>query len=105
MINGVMGTLVSTYTSSATQFYVRPHDLEVFETPQKHHVAAKVKRIVHLGWEVQLELILPDRSLVTAHLNREEFTRLGLKVEQKVYLEPRKIKCFEQSTKFKEYVY
>ena len=86
----------STYTDSASHFFVRPHDLEVFETPQIHSVAAKVKRIVHLGWEIQLELILGDRSLVTAHLNREEFTRLNLKLEQKVYLQPRQVKCFEQ---------
>ena len=86
----------STYTDSASHFFVRPHDLEVFETPQKHNVSAKVKRIVHLGWEVQLELILGDRSVVIAHLNREEFARLNLKIEQKVYLEPCQVKCFEQ---------
>ena len=82
--------------NSASHFFVRPHDLEIFETPQIHSVSAKVQRIVHLGWEIQLELALGDRSLVTAHLNREEFTRLNLKLEQKVYLQPRQVKCFEQ---------
>ncbi len=82
--------------NSASRLFVRPHDLEIFETPQKHHVAAKVQRIVHLGWEIQLELALGDRSVVSAHLNREEFSRLELELGQQVYLEPRQVKYFEQ---------
>ncbi|MGL5879215.1 MAG: sulfate/molybdate ABC transporter ATP-binding protein, partial [Xenococcaceae cyanobacterium] len=84
-------------TNPASNFFVRPHDLEIFATPQGQSVSAKVKRITHLGWEIQLELVLGDRSAVTAHLNREEFARLNLKTEQNVYLEPRQIKCFEQN--------
>jgi sulfate transport system ATP-binding protein len=79
----------------ASRFFVRPHDFEVFATPQKDSVLAKVERIIHLGWQVQLELILGDRSSITVHLNREEFARLDLTTEQNVYLEPRQIKCFE----------
>ncbi len=83
--------------NSASDFFVRPHDFKIFATPQQFSVSAKVQRIVHLGWEIQLELALGDRSTVTAHLNREEFARLNLKAEQKVYLEPLQIKCFEQN--------
>jgi sulfate/thiosulfate transport system ATP-binding protein len=83
--------------NSASHFFVRPHDFEIFTTSQRHSVLAKVQRITHLGWEIQLELVLGDRSTVTAHLNREEFARLNLKVEQNVYLEPRQIRCFEQN--------
>jgi sulfate/thiosulfate transport system ATP-binding protein len=87
----------TTYNNdSSLHFFVRPHDLEVFETPQKHDVPATVKRIVHLGWEIQLELILPDRSVVVAHVNREEFARLELELGQKVYLEPRQFRCFDR---------
>ena len=35
------------------------------------------------------------RSLIIAHLNREEFARLDLKTDQNVYLEPRQIRSFE----------
>lgn len=83
--------------NSSARFFVRPHDFEVFTTPQGDSVSAKVKRIIHLGWQVQLELTLGDRSSIIVHLNREEFARLDLKTEQKVYLEPRQIKCFEQA--------
>jgi sulfate/thiosulfate transport system ATP-binding protein len=81
----------------ASRLFVRPHDFEVFATPQRNSVLAKVQRIIHLGWQVQLELILGDRSSITVHLNREEFARLDLTTEQNVYLEPRQIKCFEQA--------
>jgi sulfate/thiosulfate transport system ATP-binding protein len=81
----------------ASRFFVRPHDFEVFTTPQKHSVLAQVKRIIHLGWQVQLELILGDRSSIIVHLNREEFARLDLTTEQNVYLEPRQIKSFEST--------
>ncbi len=89
--------LSHTYQSdSSSRFFIRPHDFEVWETPQKSSVPAKVQRIVHLGWEIQLELILLDNSLVTAHLNREKFARLNLQVEQQVYLQSLQVKCFEQ---------
>jgi sulfate/thiosulfate transport system ATP-binding protein len=83
--------------NSASHFFVRPHDFEIFTTPQRQSVSAKVQRITHLGWEIQLELVLGDRSAVTAHLNREEFARLSLQTEQNVYLEPRQIRSFEQN--------
>lgn len=81
----------------ASNFFVRPHDFEVFTTPQRQSVLAKVKRIIHLGWEIQLEATLIDRSSVIVHLNREEFARLNLQLEQNVYLETRQIRCFEQA--------
>jgi len=81
----------------ASNFFVRPHDFEVFTTPQRQSVLAKVKRIIHLGWEIQLEVDLIDRSTVIVHLNREEFARLNLQLEQNVYLETRQIRCFEQA--------
>lgn len=81
----------------ASQFFVRPHDLEVFTTPKINSVAAKIARIIHLGREIQLELILPDGSLIAAHLNREKFARLNLQPEQKVYLESLQVKSFEQT--------
>ena len=61
--------------------------------------------IIWVG-EIQLELILSDRSVVVAHLNREKFARLDLKTDQKVYLEPRQVKCFEQDErKFKQFTH
>ncbi len=89
--------LSNTYQSgSNSRFFIRPHDFEVWSTPQKNTVPAKVQRIVHLGWEIQLELILLDNSLVTVHLNREKFARLNLQAEQKVYLQSLQVKSFEQ---------
>jgi sulfate/thiosulfate transport system ATP-binding protein len=81
-------------TNPTLDLFVRPHDLEISKTPQRHQVAVTVQRIVHLGWEIQLELVLPDNAIVTAHLNRDEYARLNLELGQKVYLEPRQVKSF-----------
>jgi sulfate transport system ATP-binding protein len=51
---------------------------------------AIVKRVIHLGWEIQVELILPDGEMVVSYLSREEYNQLKLQPEQKVYLKPRK---------------
>lgn len=81
-------------TNPPLDLFVRPHDLEISTTPQRQKVAIRVQRIVHLGWEIQLELVLPDNAIVTAHLNRDEYARLNLELGQKVYLEPRQVKSF-----------
>jgi sulfate/thiosulfate transport system ATP-binding protein len=83
-------------SDSSLNFFIRPHDFEVWNTPQTNTVPATVQRIVHLGWEIQLELILPDNSLVTAHLNRDKFAQLNLEVAQTVYLESLQVKSFGQ---------
>jgi sulfate transport system ATP-binding protein len=49
-----------------------------------------VKRVIHLGWEIQVELMLADGEMVVAYLNREEYKQLQLQPEQKVHLKPRK---------------
>jgi sulfate transport system ATP-binding protein len=51
---------------------------------------AVVKRVIHLGWEIQVELMLADGEMVVAYLNREEYKQLQLQPEQTVHLKPRK---------------
>lgn len=93
IFNGSVSNSVQT-TNNSLDLFIRPHDLEISKTPQTHEVAVTVQRITHLGWEIQLELVLPDNAIVTAHLNRDEFARLNLELGQKVYLEPRQVKSF-----------
>jgi sulfate/thiosulfate transport system ATP-binding protein len=81
-------------SNSSLDLFVRPHDIEISKTPQRHEVAVTVQRITHLGWEIEIQLVLPDNAIVTAHLNRDEFAQLNLELGQKVYLEPRQVKSF-----------
>ena len=57
---------------------VRPHDLVVVADPDDGAVEAQVARIVHLGFEVRVELDLVDDGTVSAQLTRHEAEQLEL---------------------------
>lgn len=74
--------------------FVRPHEFEVQTTNNGSSTEAIVKRIAHLGWEIQVELELPDNLSAIAYLSREEFAQLNLETGQNVYVKPRNAKFF-----------
>ena len=80
--------------------FVRPHDLAVQTESDEVTSQAVIKRITHLGWEIQVELILPDEQSVVAHLSREQFADLDLQVNQTVFIKPRQTKFFSESSGF-----
>src|SRR5437588_4809330 len=51
---------------------VRPHDFDLFHEPTDGAVEAQVERIVPLGFEVRVELVLGDSSPLTVQLTRME---------------------------------
>jgi sulfate transport system ATP-binding protein len=57
---------------------VRPHDLTLSPTPQDGAIEAQVKRVVHLGFEVRIELELSDGTAARAQLTRAETEELDL---------------------------
>lgn len=76
------------------QIFLRPQDVEIQTSPGKNLTPAKVNRVVHLGWEVQVELSSTDGQVVTAYLTRERFNQLQLQPQQRVYVKPRQVKSF-----------
>lgn len=80
--------------------FVRPHDLDLQTESDEISSPAIVKRITHLGWEVQVELILPDTQPIIAHLSREQFSSLELDIGQNVFIKPRQTKFFAESNDF-----
>jgi len=64
---------------------VRPHDLNVFAHPAQDTMPAKVQRIVALGFEVRLDLLV-DGEPVWAQLTREEARRLGVRAGDTVHV-------------------
>ncbi|HEY9659525.1 MAG TPA: sulfate ABC transporter ATP-binding protein [Allocoleopsis sp.] len=76
------------------EVFLRPHDVVVEAQPDTTSVSARVNRIIHMGWEVQAELILDDGQVVTAHLTRERFKELNLQPQQRVYVRPKEAKAF-----------
>lgn len=73
--------------------WVRPHDLEILSTANGTSTPARVERVVHLGFEVRVELV-SDGQHVTAQITREEADRLGLADGEDVHVRPRRSRVF-----------
>jgi sulfate transport system ATP-binding protein len=67
---------------------VRPHDVSVSLEPSEDTIEAMVSRVVHLGFEVRIELELPDGSRARAQLTRGETEELELAAGDIVYVSP-----------------
>jgi sulfate transport system ATP-binding protein len=65
---------------------VRPHDLELADRPEDGAAEAMIVRVLHLGFEVRVELVLPDGDEVTAQVTRAEAEALELAAGDIVYL-------------------
>ena len=73
--------------------FVRPHDLEVQLEPNGASQEATVERIVHLGFEVRVEMAL-DGASVSSQVTRAEAERLGLRPGQVVFVQPSRATSF-----------
>ncbi|HEY9794884.1 MAG TPA: TOBE-like domain-containing protein [Leptolyngbyaceae cyanobacterium] len=82
------------FDSANPEIFLRPHDVVVEKTPNAATVTARVKRVIHLGWEIQAELTLEDGQVVIANLTRERFDELKLEPQQQVYVRPKDAKAF-----------
>jgi sulfate transport system ATP-binding protein len=58
---------------------VRPHDLRILGEPRDDALEAQVARVVHLGFEVRVELELDGGEPLTAQLTRDEAAELELR--------------------------
>lgn len=79
---------------SQTQVFIRPHDLEINSESDTLSKPAIVKRIIHLGWDIIVELELPNQQEVLANLSREKLDFLQLQEGQIVYIKPRRARYF-----------
>lgn len=82
------------FESAYPETFLRPQDVVVQREQNGTTVAARVSRLIHLGWEIQAELTLDDGQVVTAHLTRERFDELQLQPQQRVYVKPKDAKSF-----------
>jgi sulfate transport system ATP-binding protein len=69
--------------------FVRPHDVEVRLEPEEGCTEAMVERVVHLGFEVRVELVRDDGQHLLVQLTQEEAEQLELERGQIVYVRPR----------------
>jgi sulfate transport system ATP-binding protein len=78
------------------KIFLRPHDVVIQnDNGGEDAVSAQVDRIIHLGWEVRVELILKSGERVNAHLTREKFKQLQLQPQQPVWVKSKKARVFQ----------
>jgi sulfate/thiosulfate transport system ATP-binding protein len=58
--------------------FVRPHDVQLLAENDGSATEALIKRVVHLGFEVRVELTLPDGRDIWAQVTRAEAEELEL---------------------------
>ncbi len=82
------------FDSAQPEMFLRPQDVIIETVSNGSTAPARVSRIIHLGWEIQVELTLDDGQVVTAHLSRDRFDELRLEPQQRVYVRPKDAKSF-----------
>jgi sulfate transport system ATP-binding protein len=74
--------------------FVRPHDFEIELEANGTAREAIVKRVVHLGFEVRVEVALRDGNEIWVQLSRDQSDNLDLEPGQAVFIRPEKTKVF-----------
>jgi sulfate transport system ATP-binding protein len=82
------------FDSAQPEIFLRPHDVLIETSPNGSTVPARISRLIHLGWEIQVELVFDDGQVVMAHLPKEKFKELQLTPQQRVYVKPKEAKSF-----------
>jgi sulfate/thiosulfate transport system ATP-binding protein len=75
--------------------FIRPHDLEILHAPAPEAEEAMIERVVQLGFEARVELLLPDGEQIWAQMTRDEADLLEVATGEIVYARPRRAKVFE----------
>jgi sulfate transport system ATP-binding protein len=79
---------VASFVGPVTQLdgsLLRPHDVDIRIDRVEGGVEAQVQRVIHLGFEVRVELLASDGRQLWAQLTREEAEELELMEGQIVY--------------------
>jgi sulfate transport system ATP-binding protein len=74
--------------------WVRPHDLDLLLDPAGEAVEVMIERIVHLGFEVRVELLGADGEKTWAQITRDRCEELELEERQIVYVRPSRERVF-----------
>jgi sulfate transport system ATP-binding protein len=73
---------------------IRPHDVEVRLEPNGTTSAATIERLVHLGFEVRVDLVLADGQRLLAQVSREDAEQLELHAGQSIHVRPGRVRVF-----------
>jgi sulfate transport system ATP-binding protein len=74
--------------------FIRPHDIELRLEPNGTTSEAMVERLVHLGFEVRVDLVLQDGQRLLAQVSREDAEQLELAQGQIIFARPSRARVF-----------
>ena len=74
--------------------WVRPHDLDLLLEPELGAAEAMVERVVHLGFEVRVELVRSDGEALWAQITRDACEELELEAGQILWVRPSRERMF-----------
>jgi sulfate transport system ATP-binding protein len=77
--------------------FIRPHDLEILHAPAPEAEEAMIERIVPLGFEARIELVLSDGTQLWAQMTLADAELMELAEGQIVYARPQRAKVFESN--------
>jgi sulfate transport system ATP-binding protein len=77
--------------------FVRPHDIELRAEANGITSAATVERLVHLGFEVRVELQREDGEHLSAQVTREVADQLGLAPGSSIFVRPTNERVFSDN--------
>jgi sulfate/thiosulfate transport system ATP-binding protein len=94
IIPGSTNILGDSNHASNDHVFIRPQDIWIETQANGTTIPARVNRVIHLGWEIQAELILDDGQVLTAHLSRDRYNEIQIQPNQRVYIKPKDTKSF-----------
>jgi sulfate transport system ATP-binding protein len=74
--------------------FIRPHDLDLHRHPQAGSVPAVLRRLTHLGRDIQAELTLASGEVVVAQLPRERVDHQAFQVGDALHITSRDSRTF-----------
>jgi sulfate transport system ATP-binding protein len=74
--------------------FIRPHDIEIFVSEQPGTVPASLRRLIHMGRDIQAELVLEGEEVVIALLPRDQSNLGALRPGDRLYVASRQARSF-----------
>jgi sulfate transport system ATP-binding protein len=88
------GVALATNRTQQGDVFIRPHDLELHREPQEGSVPAVLRRLTHLGRDIQAELTLASGEIVVAQLPRERIDYRDLQAGDALHITSRESRSF-----------
>ncbi len=77
--------------------FIRPHDIVMYLDSRPSTEAATITRLVHLGFEMRVELVREGDQAIHAQITRDEAKSLGLAEGQTVFVSLDRSRVFDRS--------